>query len=90
MINFHKFDTSLYYSWASHLNFIFQIRLRLRIQAILLAGHFKIVRRFLITNNMFDQVGIPCASCFDLQLDSTSPIKEAEEEACFVDSAARR
>jgi hypothetical protein len=89
MIHLHILNPPLYHPGTGPLHFIFQIRLRLRIQDVTLTSHLEIVRRFHITDDMLDQPRVS-GERLHLQLDRTPPIKEPEEEARFVDCAARR
>lgn len=88
MINLHILNAPLDNLRPSHRKLILQIRLRLRIERVLLARHLEIVRRFSITYDMLHQLRVPGHRGFDLQLDCAAAVQEAEEEAGFVYCAA--
>lgn len=68
---------------ACLLNLQLYIRLHLAIHDMLLARHFAVVGRFLVTYVVLLQVPVR-ASRLDLQLDGTTPLHQAEDEASLV------
>lgn len=55
---------------------------------MLLTCYFKVVRCLLVTNNILDEIRVSGTSSLNLQLNGTSTIKKAKEEACLINGAA--
>ena len=77
MVNPHIINTLLNNPWPSHGKLKIQIRLSLCIERVLVTRHLEIIGRFLITDNMFLQIGIASLCSLDFELYRTTSVQKA-------------
>ncbi len=87
-VNFHGLNSPADRCQAIHLEYVFKIRLHLRIKGFRITGDLEVVRRFLVTYDLLRQFGVAGACRFDLQLYLAASIQESKEEAGLVHRTA--